>query len=194
MSEALEDSLSRAEERQREYDWLGAIECYKVALAVPAGATVPEKARIREKIGNAFFRSAMQAQSSDAFRRRCAKAVESFKAAMESYTNLASPLALGRVYRCEATIALLNCWLASNHSHRRSAVEACWKLTKKALKEFLLARESGEYGWTYNLLSTSAGFAFALQTDQREREIIVREAIGFGEDAIALLSESVDAW
>jgi len=191
---AVDDVLRQAREREQEYEWLGAIECYQKTRSLAAKRISSRKGEVCEAMGYAFFRLAMQAENVGQFRKRCAEAVECYEKASDSCDELDSPLTEGRVLRCKSMIAYLNYWLASELSERRRLIELCWGLTKEALDAFFKAGARSEYGRTYNRLSVGAGFHFALQTDQGARETTVREAIEYGERAIALLSNPVNLW
>jgi len=190
----VEEVLSQAREREQEYEWLEAIECYRKTRSLAAKRISLRKGEICEAMGYAFFRAAMQAENVGQFRTRCAETVECYEEARDSYDELDSPLTKGRVLRCKSMIAYLNYWLASELSERRRLIELCWGLAKEALNSFFEAGAGSEYGRVYNQLSVGAGFHFALQIDHDARETTVREAIECGERAIALLSNSVNPW
>jgi hypothetical protein len=130
----MEGSLSQAEKQEQSCDWLGAIECYENAIGMPTVTNPLEKIEIRERLSHAFFRAAMQAENSSEFRRRCAKAIECYEEARNSYKEFDSSSTAGRVLRCESMIALLRYWLAPKSSDRRTLIELCWELTNKALE------------------------------------------------------------
>lgn len=122
----MEEVLSRAREREREYDWFGAVECYQKVVSL-------RREEICECMGHALFRVAMQAESVGEFRTRCGEAIQCYKKAKNSYDELDSPPRKNGVLRCESMIAFLRYWLASELSERRRLVKLSWKLAARAL-------------------------------------------------------------
>jgi tetratricopeptide (TPR) repeat protein len=189
----LEEVLGRAGERSREYDWLGAIECYRRVSTQTSESAPSRKAETRELMGQAYFRAAMQAESVSDFRLRCADAVQCYEEARGSYAEPDSPITAGRILRCKSMISYLHYWLSFSVAERRNLIELSWKLTKESLETFSQAGDSGEFGRTYNQLSMVAGLNSVLQTRQQARETVAREAIEYGERAITFLSNYGDS-
>jgi tetratricopeptide (TPR) repeat protein len=193
-SAAIDAILGKARKCEERYAWLEAIRFYTKALDMVPERGSEQTGEIGERLGYAWYSFAMQAENVGQFRKRCAEAVECYEKARDSCNELDSPLTEGRLLRCKSMIAYLNYWLASELSERRRLIELCWGFAKEALNAFFEAGAGIEYGRTYNQLSVGAGFNFALQTDHGARETTVREAIEYGERAIALLSNSVNPW
>jgi len=186
--------LRGAQTREGTYDWLEAIDCYKKAEIAVSPESYFELANVFEKLGYAHHRLAMQSGNNDEFRARSSKAIDYYKKASQHYLKLEEPNQKLRMIRCKAMIAYINYWLASGVVNRKTCVNECWSLTKKALQAFGKAGANLEYLTTYNQLVDSAFFAFFLEWEFTSRERIVKEAMDFGERAIKLLSESVDAY
>jgi len=180
-NEFFQGVVAQAGEREKNYHWLEAIDLYDQALRVV------EKGEIREKVGYAFYRAAMQAESVDEFRERMRLAVANYEKAKELYITGESGKK-PRMLRCAAMIAYLGYWLASEVSEKKRLLDECWRLTKDALKAFEEAGEALEYGKTYNQLSKSAVLGFSLQEDFHVREKAIREGVEHGERAITFLS------
>ena len=106
MSEAsgVEVILARARAQEREYDWLGATESYKSALGLVPEQNFSAKGDIYERLGYAFHRAAMQAESVDDFRDRMFQAVGSYEKAKEAYEGLGKPGKTPRTLHCDLSL------------------------------------------------------------------------------------------
>lgn len=196
MSEALdvEQILSLAREKEKKYDWLGAVEVYEKVLKSAPEIDCLKMGQIQEKTGYAFYRAAMQAESHEEFRERMRQAVADYDRAKEFYGKLNRQDRLSPwMLRCDAVTAYLGYWLNSNVSEKKRLLDECWKLTKETLKAFEQAKESLEYGRTYNQLSSSASNKYSLDWDFEDAGKTIREAVEHGEQAINLLSCAGDA-
>jgi len=188
----VESLLSQALERERDCDWLGAVESYEKALGLVPGMDSLKMGQVQERVGYAFYRAAMQAESVDEFRERMRQAVASYGKAREIYGRLSERGKTARMLRCDAFIAYLGYWLASVVSEKKRRLDDCWRLTKESLKALQEVGDTLEYGKTYNQLSTCACFGFCLDWDFKAREKIIREAVEHGEQAIKFLSVNGD--
>jgi len=179
--------VAQAGEKEKDYHWLEAIELYNQALRVI------EKGEIQEKVGYAFYRAAMQAESVDEFRERMRQAVANYEKAKEFYGRLNDPGKVPWMLRCDAMIAYVGYWLAPKVPEKKRLIDECWRLTKEALQAFEEAGESLEYGKTYNQLSSSASDKLWLEWDFEIGGKTESEAIEHGEQAINLLSSTGEA-
>jgi hypothetical protein len=190
MSEGLgvEQTLSKAAEREKEYDWLRAAEFYKKALDSVAETDFSNMGRIQERIGYALYRTAIQAESREEFRERMLRAIASYEKAKEFYGRVGETKKKPWMLRCNAMIAYVGYWLASEVSEKKRLLDECWRLAEEALKAFDEAGEALEYGKTFNQLSASASGLYDFEWDFQAREKIVRNAMEHGERAITALS------
>jgi len=181
-NEFLQGVVAQAEEKEKNYLWLEAVDLYNQALQVI------EKGEVQEKVGYAFYRAAMQAESVDEFRERMRQAVANYEKANELYGMVGEQGKKPRVLRCDAVVAFLGYWLASEVSEKKRLLDECWRIAKEALKAFEEAEDALEYGETYNQLSSSAYHRYIFEWSFQTREKIIREAIEYGEKTINLLS------
>jgi len=190
MSEGLdvEQILGKAAENEKQYEWLGAAEFYGKALSLMPGASPLKLGQVQERLSYAFYRAAMQAESVTEFRDRMSQSVAHYEEAKESYEKMSEPGKTSRVLRCDATIAYIGYWLASEVPEKKRLLEDCWRLAKESLKAFKEAGDALEYGKTYNQLSNSVVLGFCLEWDFQAREKLMREAVEHGEQAIKFLS------
>jgi hypothetical protein len=132
----VEQILGKVAEREREYDWLGAAEFYKKAIGLVAEQDFLKIGDIYERLGYAFFRAAMQAESQEEFRNRMRQGVADSEKAKESYSRLGEPGKAAWMLRCDAVIVFMGYWLASNVPEKKRLLDECWRRTKEALDAF----------------------------------------------------------
>ena len=188
----MEEILHQAERLEKEYEWLRAADSYEKALKLLPENDFSKKGETYERMGYAFYRFAFQAESNDEFRQRLRQAMLNYEKAKKSYEKL-SDIEKARTMRCEAMMALMGYWLATEASEKKKLLNDCWKLAKGALEAFEAAGASLDYGKTYNMLSISPVFEFTFESDFHTRVRIMREAVECGEKAIKFLSASEDA-
>lgn len=189
---SLEAILGNAKDREKQYDWLGATEYFKKALALVSDHDYPKKSEICERLGYAYFRASMKAESATVFKTSCTKAIESYEEAKRFYgglNELQGKLHLqARMLRTEAAIALTGYWLAEEVSEKRRMLDECWRLAKECLGIFEKTGDALEYGITCNRFLLALYHRFFLEWDFKAREKIVKEAMEYGERATTLLS------
>jgi len=190
---SVEAILSQAMVLERDYDWMGSGELHEKAFGLVPETDFLKMGQIREKVGYAFYRSAMQAESVDQFRERIQQAIVNYEKAKEFYNNLDEKGKRLWMLRCDAMIAYLGYWLASEVSKKKRLLDECWQLTKDALKAFEEARDNLEYGKTYNQLSAIAYHLFVLEWNVEASQRILGEAVDYGGRAITLLSDVGEA-
>ncbi len=185
--------LNKAEELEREYEWLGAIEFHEKALGqVLKQKDFLEAGDIEERIGYCLSRGAFQAESLEIFKQRMREAIGAYEIAQGFYNRLVDEQKASRMFRCRAVVKYLGYWLVSEASEKKRLIDDCWMLTKKALKAFEEAGSEWEHWNTFEHLSISFDLSFCFEWDYQARQKIVREAIEHGERAIKSLSTLED--
>ncbi len=181
--------LAKAKEREREHNWIEAIDSYKIILDLVPGEENAKRAETIERLGYALYRAARQADTAEEFRARIGRAMMRYEEGRDLYEKLGS---VGRKLRCEAMTAHLGFWLASEPAERRKLSTEAWRLTRLALESFEQAGEAREYGRTYNQDPGNAGFASLLEWNLEAKRSLVKEAVETGEQAIKLLTSLED--
>jgi hypothetical protein len=184
----LEAILKAAREKEKEYDWIGAAGCYEKALASVSEQDSLRLSEIHEQLGYASYRAAFQAESNDEFRQKLHGSVMSYQKARELCQKLNAPMRTGKTLRCDAMIAFIGYWLASEVPEKKRKLNECWRLTNESLKTFEEAGDASQYGRTYNQLSNSVVFEFCLERDFKVREKMMAQAVEHGEQAIKFIS------
>jgi len=81
--QSLQRFLSLAKEEEKRYYWVKAAELYEQALRLVGKRDFLRKGEIREKVGYAFYRIAMQAKNANQFRNRMHRAIANHEKATE---------------------------------------------------------------------------------------------------------------
>lgn len=184
----MEKILHQAERLEKGYDWLGAAESYDEALKLVPEDDFSRMGQIGERLGYAFYRAAMQAESREEFTERLQRAIGALEEAHEFYKRLVDKKS-AEMFRCEAVVKYLGYWLTSVPSEKRKLLDECLELEGKALDAFLESGDMLEYGKTYNELSLVFFFRFYLEWDRQTAESIVKRGVEWGEKTVAALSE-----
>jgi hypothetical protein len=178
---------AQAEEQEKVYDWLEASESYRKAIGLTDAQDFSALGGRHERMGYAIYRAAMQSETPDAFKAKCADAIESYRKAAEFYKKSNRQIDAPKAIRCEAMIAYVRYWLAEESAEKKRLIDECWKLTKESLELIESLGSDLEYGSTFNQLSSSSYFSFALEWDISKYGVTIKEAVDRGEKAIAKL-------
>jgi tetratricopeptide (TPR) repeat protein len=192
---SIDEVFSQANKREKEYDWLGAVETYKKGLDSIPPQDFLNLGELQERLGYAFRRAAMQADEVNEFRDRMKKAATSYDKAREAYDSISqdAPAVRAKVLRSEAARAYVDHWLAIESSEKKKFLDECWKLTTASMQASEEAEEPGEYAKTYIQLSDTAVFLFTRESDFKSREKVMGEALESGRKTIGFLSASGDS-
>lgn len=189
--QSIEHVLAQAEGKEKEYDWLGAVELHKKALNQALKARNLWKAgEIRERIGYCFHKAAMRSENTNEFSERMHLAVANYDGARDFLegANANDSEKIPRILRFNAMSAFSGFWLTPKVYRKKRLLSECWKLTKQALEAFRKNEDAFEYGKTYNNLSVSAFFGYTFEWKFRVSKNLIKEAMEYGEQAITLLS------
>jgi hypothetical protein len=180
-----EGGLRKITALEKKYNWIEAAILYKKAVCAIGYKDCLKKGEIQEKVGYAFLRAARQAESANQFREIMHETIANYEKAKAFYECLNEPRKTPRMFRCDAMIAYVSYWLASEVHEKKRLIDDCWRQTKEALNGFKETGDKWEYGKTYNQLSTSAILRFFYDWNFETRNRTVREAAVYGEEAIS---------
>jgi hypothetical protein len=182
--------FAKAEEQERESDWLGASTSYREAIADLSEGHSLQKAQCLEASSYAIFRGSMQADSLDEFRARTSEAVAGYEKTAAIYQGMSDPVGGARKLQCTAMLTYLAYWLATTPAEKRKLIQHTWALAKKTLQKFKKIGDGVEYGRSYNQLCTSAFLSVSYDPNFQSRQAILRDAAEYGERAIDFLFTS----
>ncbi len=183
--------LSQARDLEGGYNWHGAAEAYAGALGMIPKGDLAESGRVREAAARALFRWAMQAHSPEEFQSRLGESEREYRAAQEAYTQSVSAPRSPQASRCEAMLAWIGFWQASDVATKRGSVAQAWSSARATL-DALRHELTREFGWTFNELFPTAAFVYHFSDNQSLRREVLGEALAYGEDALAALSDPKD--
>ena len=180
-------TLEHTIKQEKEYDWLGAAESYK-----ELADTIPDSDHFRlsdfsERIGYAYYKAALQAETSEDFKNMILLAISSYQRAEQILERLRGEHS-ARKLRSDAWIHYLKFWLATDPSSRKSLLNESWNFVKESLNGLDKNSASSEYGSTFNKLSRIAGLSWLYETDPHQLERTLTEGVEYGRRAIKLLS------
>ena len=184
----MEEILKQAESLEKGYEWLGAAESYEKALKLLPEDDFSRMGQTCERLGYAFYRAAMQAESKEEFTERMQRAIGAYEKAHEFFERMTDKK-FAIMFRCEALIKYLSYWLAPSPSEKRKLLAECLELEGKAMGAFLESGDMLEYGKTYNELSLVFMNGFYLEWNGQTAESIVKSGVEWGERAVAALSK-----
>ncbi len=180
---------TRADEREKGYDWLGAAESYKTALAQVPGHELGKLAEISERLGYAFYRWARQAENFSEFISRAREAISNYEKAKGLYQKLNGPAENARRLRCLCMVTFLTGWIETKPAERKKLFDESWRIAKEALRAFKEADMALEYENLYNELSNVClAYGVSLEWNLESAKRTTKEAWEHGEESIRLLS------
>ncbi len=190
---SLKHVLAQAEENERRYEWLSAIEHYNEAqFWVVEQKSFLEAGDLQERIGYCFHRAAMQANSRREFRERINLAVRAYEKAHGFYDKLRNRQSESRKLRCEAAVKYLGYWLVANPEEKKKLLDDCLELESRTLSNFLATRNLLEYVRTYNAFPLVFFFRVFLEESRHALKNILERGLQWGEKAIASFSKQDD--
>jgi len=184
----VEAILSQAIERERDYDWMSAVELYHTAISMVPEQDILKTGEIHERIGYGLFRAAAQADSVEEFKKRMQMSVESYEKAAELFERVEP----ARGLYCKAMARYSDSWFVEDPSRKKELLDDCWRLMKEALGGFDAAEDQLGYGKAFRTLSFCLWDREPSAEDWRERKRVIEETIRYGKNAIAKLSQVGD--
>ena len=182
--------VNEGREQEKKYDWVAAIEPYGKALTAALKLNDSSKAaKIYERIGFCYQRAAMQAKNLQEFKNRMLQAINAYNKAAKLFEKAEGPEKLAKICHCKAIAAYVNSWLKPDFASRKRLLDECLKLEKEALKFYEGINDRLSLGKTCNELSMYLVDRLNLEWDTQIRQKTLKEALSYGEKAIAILSE-----
>ena len=193
---SVDEVLTQANKKEKEYDWLGAVETYAKGFDSISAQNFSSLGELYERLGHAFRRAAMQADDVAEFKHRMNKATVNYDKAREAYDRSSDDETAARAkgLRCDAAKAYIAHWLAPDSAEKKKLLDECWKLATESMQAFEKAGEQVEYAKTYVQLSDAAIFLFTREFNFKSREKVMQEAVESGEKAIRFLSAAGDVF
>lgn len=185
----LEALLAGAKEHEERYDWGKAAEDYDRILVSLSGRGPGNIGDILERKAFALYKSALQAESINDFRRVADSASGAYSEAQSLLEKGGDGENAARARRCQAMLALLGFYRSETAEERRETSGESWALAMDALAGFELAGNTYEYIKTFNDLTFSAITFYELVPDFETRKKAFEEALNAGENAVKFSSK-----
>lgn len=191
--EKVEEILSKAKEREKDYEWAKAAKLCKRALCAVGKEGSLKKGQILESIGYSLQQAAFQAETQEEFRGHMQHAVEAYEKAVELFKRVEeAKKSSAEILHCRAMIAYIGHWLAPNPGTKRELLDECWRLEKEALKAYDEAGNLLGLGESCLGLTSCLTDRLDLELDTGMRKKILDEALNYGEKAMQIFSNCRD--
>ena len=192
-SQHLKNILGQAKEKEKKYNWLGAVEFYEKSSSFALRKKDFWKTgEIEERIGYCFHRAAFQAETQEEFKNRMQLAADFYEKGAELFEKAEETETRAEINHCKAMVAYVNSWLAADLSAKREQLDECWRLEKEALKAYEKAADHMNVGKTCNNLIIFLTDRLNIEWDAESREKIIEEALEYGEKATEIFSKARD--
>ncbi len=184
--------LRRAKDHEKEYKWLEAARSYEESLRLKS-ETVIFLAEIWQRIGLCYSLASRQTEDIEDFRRLRHLAAEAYELAARLFEKEGKGKSRGknraRSAECDAIAKYTLSWLAPTNSERKKTLEESCTFAKRALQGHKEAGDELSYGITCNNLMLCLYERLYAASDAAEKQLIVKEGMDLGEQAISVLSK-----
>jgi len=183
-----EAMLKKAEEHEKNYNWLEAANFHEQALRI-GSKNVSLVAETWEKIGFCHSRASRQTESPEEFKRLTQQSVEAYKNAAELFEKEEDLKNTARSAQCKAVAQYVRSWLASDPIEKRELLDECLKLGKESLQAYEKAGDELNYGKMCNDLLLCLLDRLYVASDWRQMRDIAQEGIDCANKAVSVLSK-----
>ncbi len=192
-NQSLQRILPRAKEREKKYDWLGAVEFYKKAPDLVVNQRdFLKAAEIQKRLGHCFHRAAFQAETNEEFQLCLGKAHGAYFEAAKHYLKVGDKLSDVLAKHCEAMAKYTALQLSKDPTERRSLLDQCIELEEQSLNG---SKEMGESTLLPDILRNLLHLLnnrVGLEASPKERKQLLEKALMYGED-VEKLSPFMDS-
>ncbi|UCE43646.1 MAG: hypothetical protein JSV57_04625 [Candidatus Bathyarchaeota archaeon] len=178
--------------QEEKYDWVSAIELYGNALTRAQKTNdFSQAAEILLRTGFCYYRSAMQAENLQGFKKHLTQAINAYNRAARllEKTPEKDPAKPAKISHCKALAAYADSWLKPDSASRKKMLDRFWELQKEALEFYKQTDDRLNIARTYNELNTCLVDRLDLEWDKGIRRKELEEALGYGDEAITILPE-----
>ncbi len=188
--------MKKAKEKERDYEWLQAVEPYgKASRLLLDENNLSNAAELQELMGFCFYRAAFQAQTSTEFRRLLKRAIQAYEMESEILEKAKEENGLAKIDHAHALVAYMRSHLETNFSKKKELANKWWLLEKQVLKTYEASGDLHSAGRICNnIIEWSIYDRFLFIDNFFERERIFKEAIRLAEKAIQVLSKIDDKY
>ncbi len=186
----VEEILSFATEREREYDWLGAAESYRKALNIVSDKHA--EGQLHEALGLCYFESALQADVSNAFSEFIQKSIKCYEIAGEIFAILGSSADKASGLRCNALALYSAEYLLQEPKKTRQGLYTILELQQNALNIYKNCSNATSKGMLYKEILRTINDLLEYEETGNKRIELVELGLACGEEAVQIFLDSKD--
>lgn len=192
--EGVEQILTQASEREKRFDWLGAIEFYEKALRSTQGSAEAKPAPAEliagmwERAGSCYSLASRQAANSAEFKKLAELASRAYRSAADLLGNTENSGARGRSAYCSAVAEHLDSWLAETPQAKKETLDRCLVFGKRSLETFEKADDKLSYLKACNDLLLVFLERLYVASDSKEMLRVAKEGVSYANEAVRAAS------
>jgi KaiC/GvpD/RAD55 family RecA-like ATPase/tetratricopeptide (TPR) repeat protein len=188
----MQNILAQATEKEKKYDWSGAIDFYEEALTSELRKKDFNAAsEIQEKIWHCLYLTPFQAESRREFRKQLQVAIESFKKTPQSLRKNERKIGYHpKLPQSRARIAYLRHFLSTQPNARKKLLDTCLKSMREVLTTYDKAGDRLGFGKASIEMAVYLADRLDLESDKQVRAGMFEEALHLGENAIEMFSQA----
>ncbi len=183
-----ETILKKANNYEKEYEWLKAANSYKQALRLEPKNTL-SSAITWQKIAFCLDLASRQARNLEKCNKLRQLAIEAYKKAATFYEKEDGPKYHAAALQCNTISKYFRSWLTPDSSDRKKMLDECRTLGNKALKAYENAGNLLGYGKTCNILLLCLFDRIYIASNAKEKQMVAKEGTKYGDQAISTLSD-----
>jgi len=187
---SLQTVFKKAEQQEKNYEWLEAAESYEQALQSKSKTVSP--AEIWEKIGFCYNLASRQTENIEEFKKIRQQSSEAYENAAKLYEKEGNMKNQGKVAQCNALAEYVRSWLASDPSEKRKMLDECLSFGKKSLEAYEKVGDQLNFGKTCNDMLFCLFERLYIACDWKEMRDFAQEGIDCADKAIKVFSKLGD--
>jgi len=184
-----QDTLKKAREQEKKYDWFGAANSYRLVLQGDS-EKVSNAPGIWERMGFCYQLASRQGEDFEEFKKLAHMAVEAYESAVEILEKENEEESRGKILQQHAAAEYVRSWLASDPLERKETLVRSYELAKRSLDASRNRGEELDYGRTVNDVLECLLERLRVASDFEEMRNLTQEGIECANQAIAVLSKS----
>jgi len=189
---SIEDTLSKAAEHEKRYEWLEAAKLIENALRNLDKEDYFRRAQIQERMGYSLHRAAFQNDQKQEFIDGLGRAVDAYRIAQGLFEEIPGDQGAPWILRCKAFSKYLEHWTVPDAPEKLRLLQESQTLRRQALESFWASNQKHEYCKTYTQLDRVTLLRFIREWDPEARDESLKKTVSSGEKAIEALPEIND--
>jgi len=180
----IEGRLSKAEEFEKNHEWLEAAELYGKALRIVEEEDFLKRGEIQEKLGLCFYKVALQTDKQDVLNSHVQKATEAYEAASRAFSSLSDPSCKASAIRCKALALFCALDLLDKSKEIMKELYTVLKFQKDALEAYKKSGDAAGAIAQYRDILQTIDDLLEYEEMRGKRVELVELGLTYGEEAI----------